>query len=106
MNIKKIINNLFEESEEEKNIRLEIEEASTIQDNIIKTMKCPICGGEEFNISLLSSKHSSGSVNELISFYNGFNKKYNINSHMCLNCGYIITMANMSSLSVHKYERK
>lgn len=42
MNIKKIINNLFEESEEEKNIRLEIEEASTIQDNIIKTMKCPI----------------------------------------------------------------
>ena len=43
MDIKKIINNFFEESEEEKHIRLEIETTSTVQDNIIKTMKCPIC---------------------------------------------------------------
>lgn len=100
-------NKLNQENEEDKLIRLEREKTVINQKSIVQNMKCPICGGDKFNKSLLVSDGTcGGSVKKVYSYYDGYNKHYIVDSKMCLYCGYIITMADMNSLNIYHIERK
>lgn len=106
--IKDIWDNITKEDEQLKANRIEREMKTEKQNHYIKNMKCPICGNNNFNKSLLTSTDTyGGSVNKLISYYrNGenvfYNKVYEVNSIMCLDCGYIITFADMNTMYVDK----
>lgn len=107
--IKNIWDNLTKEDEQLKAARIEREAKAEEQNRYIKNMKCPICGNHNFNKSRLRSTGAyGGSVNNLISYYrNGesfYNKVYEVNSIMCLNCGYVITFADMTTMSIDNLE--
>lgn len=106
--IKNIWDNLTKEDEQLKAARIERESKAEDQNRYIKKMNCPICGNSNFNKSLLRSTGTyGGSVNTLISYYrNGenFNKVYEVNSIMCLDCGYVMTFADMNTMSIDNLE--
>ena len=104
--IKNIWDNLTKEDEHLKAARIEREAKAEEQNRYIKNMKCPICGNHDFNKSLLTSSGAyGGRVDKLISYYrNGesvfYNKVYEVNSTMCLKCGYIVTFADMNTMKI------
>ncbi|MFQ9249296.1 MAG: hypothetical protein ACLR3R_18765 [Clostridium paraputrificum] len=97
--LKNLLKSFLEEREENKKVQMEREKTSTVQDNITQHMKCPICGGDKFKLSFLNSKYT-----QVTSYYDGFEKTYDVDSTMCLQCGYLVTMADMNSLCINKIE--
>ena len=104
--IKGFFENFTKEDERLTAIKVERENTTGEQNYHLTDLKCPICGNNEFNKSLLTSKFASGgsydkgSVGKLISYYNNYNKVYETNSKMCLHCGYILSFADMNTMDI------
>lgn len=93
------------EDEQLKAAKLEQEKISREQQEHLKNVKCPICGNNVFNDSVLSANCVGGNVRNLSSYSHSidnvsYNKIYIVNSKMCLHCGYIINFADMSTMKL------
>ena len=100
--LKKILKDYYGDDETNKKISSEIESTSAAQNVYIEAMRCPICGNNEFNESLITAcdGKSNASVEGVISYYGDYNKNYKVKTKMCLHCGFIITFADMNSLKI------
>lgn len=90
--------------------RIKREEAIKKQQQYLSKLKCPICGSSKFNKSILLADsvcdHSHG-VSKIRSYVktsdeHRYNELYEVNTTMCLECGYISSFANFETLLIER----
>ncbi|MBU3173265.1 hypothetical protein [Clostridium estertheticum] len=87
-NLKK---NIKLKAENDNLLKLEIEDYTKKQSICIHSMKCPICGGNDFHDCVINSGYNCNIETLTI-------LKFNTKSKLCTNCGYILTFVNPETL--------